>query len=136
MCLFERVFDKINNEPIPFAVISIDGTALITESDFDGNYNFKDIKKIISTVTISKISLKYALAKFYLIDLALKGCKDPVEEFLKKFKKNTDVIFNALHGRDGEDGVAQSYFEYLNMPPSIIKCQIFLNLPFFLRIID
>ncbi|MDC0164738.1 D-alanine--D-alanine ligase [Candidatus Pelagibacter bacterium] len=31
-------------------------------------------------------------------------------------KKNTDVIFNALHGREGEDGVAQSYFEYLRIP--------------------
>ena len=31
-------------------------------------------------------------------------------------KKNVDVIFNALHGRDGEDGVAQSYFEYLKIP--------------------
>ena len=31
-------------------------------------------------------------------------------------KKKTDVIFNALHGRDGEDGVAQSYFEYLRIP--------------------
>ena len=31
-------------------------------------------------------------------------------------KINTDVIFNALHGRDGEDGVAQSYFEYLKIP--------------------
>ena len=31
-------------------------------------------------------------------------------------KKYTDVIFNALHGRDGEDGVAQSYFEYLKIP--------------------
>jgi len=31
-------------------------------------------------------------------------------------KKFTDVIFNALHGRDGEDGVAQSYFEYLKIP--------------------
>ena len=31
-------------------------------------------------------------------------------------KKKTDVIFNALHGRDGEDGVAQSYFEYLKIP--------------------
>ncbi len=31
-------------------------------------------------------------------------------------KKKTDVIFNALHGRDGEDGVAQSYFEYLGIP--------------------
>ncbi len=31
-------------------------------------------------------------------------------------KNNIDVIFNALHGRDGEDGVAQSYFEYLKIP--------------------
>ena len=31
-------------------------------------------------------------------------------------KKKIDVIFNALHGRDGEDGVAQSYFEYLRIP--------------------
>ena len=31
-------------------------------------------------------------------------------------KRKTDVIFNALHGRDGEDGVAQSYFEYLKIP--------------------
>ena len=51
-------------------------------------YNLKDVKKIISTVTVSKISLKYALAKFYLIDLALKGCKDPINEFISKFKKD------------------------------------------------
>ena len=31
-------------------------------------------------------------------------------------KIKTDVIFNALHGKDGEDGVAQSYFEYLKIP--------------------
>jgi len=31
-------------------------------------------------------------------------------------KKKTEVIFNALHGKDGEDGVAQSYFEYLKIP--------------------
>ena len=31
-------------------------------------------------------------------------------------KKKFDVIFNALHGGDGEDGVAQSYFEYLKIP--------------------
>ncbi len=31
-------------------------------------------------------------------------------------KGKIDVIFNALHGRDGEDGVAQSYFEYLKIP--------------------
>ena len=52
-------------------------------------YNLKDVKKIISTVTVSKISLKYALAKFYLIDLALKGCNEPINEFMKIFKKNS-----------------------------------------------
>ncbi len=52
-------------------------------------YNLKDVKKIISAITVSKISLKYALAKFYLIDLALKGCKDPINEFMKIFKKNS-----------------------------------------------
>ena len=53
--------------------------------------------------------------------LKKKGYK--VKSFDPKFKnfnlinkKNVDVIFNALHGRDGEDGVAQSYFEYLKVP--------------------
>ena len=52
-------------------------------------YDFNSLKKIISTVTVSKISLKYALAKFHLIDLALKDAKDPINEFTKKFKKNS-----------------------------------------------
>ena len=51
-------------------------------------FDFNSIKKIISIVTVSKISLKYALAKFHLIDLALKGAKDPIAEFLKQFEKN------------------------------------------------
>jgi ADP-ribosylglycohydrolase len=51
--------------------------------------SFESLKKIISIVTVSKISLKYALAKFHLIDLALKGAKDPINEFIKKFKKNS-----------------------------------------------
>ena len=42
---------------------------------------------------------------------------DPkIKNFNLISKNNTDVIFNALHGRDGEDGVAQSYFEYLKIP--------------------
>ncbi len=73
------------------------GGSKVNESDgycaalpyFLYGYNFKDIKKIISIVTVSKISLKYALAKFYLLDLALKGSKDPINEFVKKFKKNS-----------------------------------------------
>ncbi len=31
-------------------------------------------------------------------------------------KTKIDIIFNALHGKDGEDGVVQSYFEYLRIP--------------------
>ena len=54
---------------------------------------------------------------------ALKKKKYNVSTFDPKFKnfnlinrKKVDVIFNALHGKDGEDGVAQSYFEYLKVP--------------------
>ena len=52
-------------------------------------YRHNDLKKIISIVTVSEISLKYALAKFHLIDLALKGSKDPIKEFTLKYKKNS-----------------------------------------------
>ena len=73
------------------------GGAKVNESDgycaalpyFLYGYDFNSLKKIISIVTVSKISLKYALAKFHLIDLALKGAKDPINEFLKKFKRNS-----------------------------------------------
>ena len=44
---------------------------------------------------------------------------DPAKEHLskiKQYKKKVDLIFNALHGRDGEDGIAQSYFEYFKIP--------------------
>jgi len=54
---------------------------------------------------------------------ALKKKNYNVSKFDPKFKnlnlidKNkVDIIFNALHGKDGEDGVAQSYFEYLKIP--------------------
>lgn len=54
---------------------------------------------------------------------ALKKKKYIVSTFDPKFKNfnlinklKTDVIFNALHGKYGEDGIAQSYFEYLRIP--------------------
>ena len=52
-------------------------------------YNFNSLKKIISIVTVSKISIKYALAKFQLIDLALKGAKDPIHAFVERYEKNS-----------------------------------------------
>ena len=84
----------------------ISGGVKVNESDgfcaalpyFLYGYDFKSLEKIIRIVTASKISLKYALAKFYIIDFALKGAKDPVHEFIKRFKKNTSfkVIVNDI----------------------------------------
>ena len=54
---------------------------------------------------------------------ALKKKNYRVSRFDPKFKNlnlinklKVDVIFNALHGKDGEDGIAQTYFEYLRIP--------------------
>ena len=49
------------------------------------------------------------------------GCKvkifDPKKKKLNKIKKyKNHIIFNALHGKGGEDGIAQSYFEFFNIP--------------------
>jgi len=42
---------------------------------------------------------------------------DPAKKLFNEIEKSeVDVIFNALHGKNGEDGVAQSYFEYLKIP--------------------
>ena len=42
---------------------------------------------------------------------------DPKKKPLNQINKNqTDIIFNALHGKYGEDGIAQSNFEYLRIP--------------------
>ena len=66
-----------------------------------------------------KISLE--TGKACIKALKNKGYKvlifDPKIKNFNLIKKNKiDVIFNALHGKDGEDGVAQSYFEYLKIP--------------------
>jgi len=42
---------------------------------------------------------------------------DPAKKMLSEIDKSkVDIIFNALHGKNGEDGKAQSYFEYLKIP--------------------
>ncbi len=42
---------------------------------------------------------------------------DPAKKLLTQIDRSkVDVIFNALHGKGGEDGNAQTYFEYLKIP--------------------
>ena len=55
---------------------------------------------------IKALKKKYTVSKF-----------DPKFKNFNLINKNKiDVIFNALHGKNGEDGIAQSYFEYLRIP--------------------
>ena len=55
---------------------------------------------------LKKKKKKYTVSKF-----------DPKFKNFNLINKNKiDVIFNALHGKNGEDGIAQSYFEYLRIP--------------------
>ena len=48
----------------------------------------KELKRIIRSVANSKINETYALAKLKIIDLAIKGNKNPVYTFAKKYKKS------------------------------------------------
>jgi hypothetical protein len=91
--IHQNIIETINNIK---ARKKLTGGRKVNESDgycaalpyFLYGYDFNNLKKIISIVTVSKISLKYALAKFHLIDLALKGAKNPVNTFVKKYEKN------------------------------------------------
>ena len=49
----------------------------------------KNLKKIISLVCTSKISIKYGLAKFHILHLALKGEKNPINTFVRMNIKNS-----------------------------------------------
>jgi hypothetical protein len=56
-----------------------------------------DLKRVVKSVANSKINETYALAKLKIISLANDNKKDPVQFFVKKYKKNRyfkDVIKN------------------------------------------
>ena len=82
--------------------------------------NFKNVLVVLGgTSGERKVSLESG--KACIKALKNKGYK--VSIFDPKFKNfnlinklKVDVIFNALHGKNGEDGIAQSYFEYFKIP--------------------
>ena len=81
---------------------------------------FKNVLVVLGG-TSGERAVSLESGKACVLALKKKGYKvstfDPkTKNFNLISKKKTDVIFNALHGRDGEDGVAQSYFEYLKIP--------------------
>jgi len=83
----------------------------------------KKRKKILVVLGGTSKERKVSIATGKACSKALKSMGYIVNEFdpqKKNFnlidKKKVDIIFNALHGKDGEDGVAQSFFEYLRIP--------------------
>ena len=85
--------------------------------------NKKNIKNVLVVLggTSGERAVSLESGRACITALKKKGYKvskfDPkIKNFNLINKMNVDVVFNALHGRDGEDGIAQSYFEYLKIP--------------------
>jgi len=101
--IHQNIIETVNNIKLKR---KITGGVKVNESDgfcatlpyYLYGFDLKSLEKIFKIVTVSKISFKYALAKFYLIDFALKGAKDPVKEFIKKFNRNSffKIIVNDI----------------------------------------
>ena len=84
------------------------------------NKKFKNVLVVLGG-TSGERAISLESGRACIKALKKKGYKvssfDPkIKNFNLINKIKTDVIFNALHGRDGEDGIAQSYFEYLKIP--------------------
>ena len=84
------------------------------------NKKFKNVLVVLGG-TSGERAISLESGRACIKALKKKGYKvssfDPkIKNFNLINKIKIDVIFNALHGRDGEDGIAQSYFEYLKIP--------------------
>tara|TARA_E500000178_G_scaffold307957_1_gene321269 strand:- start:957 stop:1895 length:939 start_codon:yes stop_codon:yes gene_type:complete len=84
------------------------------------NNKFKNILVVLGgnsgERTISLNSGKACIAALKKKGYKVSSFDPKIKNFNLINKKKIDVIFNALHGRGGEDGIAQSYFEYLKIP--------------------
>ena len=76
-----RVYDKQNNEPIPFANIIIFGTTIGTTSDYDGNYLFTGLKPGYIEIQVSAIGFKPYISEAILVTNAKTSFVDlPIEQ--------------------------------------------------------
>jgi ADP-ribosylglycohydrolase len=75
---------------------SLTGGTKVNESDgycaalpyYLYNNSEKELKKVIRSVANSNKNEAYALAKLKIIDLAIKGDKNPIKTFVKKYSRN------------------------------------------------
>lgn len=57
-----RVFDEINNEPIPFANVIIQGTTTGSPTDIDGNYRIEELEPGVYNLQVSFLGYETAFA--------------------------------------------------------------------------
>ncbi len=76
-----RVFNKTNNEPVPFANIVIWNTTVGSVSDYDGNFKFAGLKPGYIELRVSAIGFKPYISEAILITNARTAFLDvPMEE--------------------------------------------------------
>ena len=85
--------------------------------------NKRKIKRVLVVLggSSGERAVSLASGKACIKALKIKGIKyqlfDPQKKNFNLINRlKIDVIFNAFYGKYGEDGVAQSYFEYLKIP--------------------
>ena len=100
--IHQNVLETIQNIK---AKKSITGGKKVNESDgycaalpyYLYNNKEEDLKKVIKSIANSKVNETYALAKLKIINLANNKKKDPIQFFVRKYRKNRyfkDVINN------------------------------------------
>ncbi len=83
-----RVYNRINNEPVPFANIVIEGTNTGVTSDFDGNFRLEGLTPGIYTILCSFVGFEQATireigvstSKPVILDIALVETANKLDE--------------------------------------------------------
>lgn len=83
-----RVYNAINNEPLPFAAVLIENTTVGTTTDIDGNYKITDLQPGLYNVQVQFIGFKSRTvfevpvtnAKPVVVDFALEEESQQLEE--------------------------------------------------------
>lgn len=96
-----RVFDKINNEPIPFANVVVWSTTFGTTTDIDGNFEIKGLKPGYIELRVSSVGFKTFVSEAILItnsrpanlEIQLEESSIEIEEVVVKaspFRRNQE----------------------------------------------
>jgi hypothetical protein len=96
-----RIFNKVNNEPAPFANLIIFGTNIGSVSDLDGNFIFTGIKPGYVRVVASSVGFEDYISEEFLVTNANKAFIEiPIEE---KTEAIDEIVVRASPFRRNEE---------------------------------